>query len=103
MGYTPKTDVDLLGIGMTAISEIGGYFLQNEKRIKSYQSQINETGLAACRGMQLSNDDLMRKWIIRRIICHFYLSFNCFLSSSTSSFNSLIDSISNAKKLEDKY
>ena len=75
MGYTPKSNVDLLGIGMTAISEIGPYFLQNEKQIKTYQDHVNETGLAASRGMALSQDDLRRKWTIQRIICHFYLSY----------------------------
>ncbi|MBT4269293.1 MAG: oxygen-independent coproporphyrinogen III oxidase [Deltaproteobacteria bacterium] len=86
MGYTPKSNVDLLGIGMTAISEIGPYFLQNEKRIKTYQEQINETGLAACRGMALSQDDLMRKWTIQRIICHFYLSYAEFKAEFDSEF-----------------
>ncbi len=86
MGYTPKSNVDLLGIGMTAISEIGPYFLQNEKRIKTYQEHINETGLAACRGMALSQDDLMRKWTIQRIICHFYLSYAEFKAEFESEF-----------------
>ncbi len=87
MGYTPKADVDLLGIGMTAISEIGDYFLQNEKQIKPYQKQVSETGLAACRGMALSQDDIMRKWVIRRIICHFYLSFSEFEAAFNISFS----------------
>lgn len=86
MGYTPKSDVDLFGIGMTAITEAGGYFIQNEKKIKTYQEQISQTGLAACRGMLLSREDLMRKWVIRRIICHFYLSFEEFKAAFDESF-----------------
>lgn len=101
MGYTPKTDVDLMGIGMTAISEIGGYFMQNEKRIRTYQTQIGETGLAACRGMQLNNDDLMRKWVIRRIICHFYLSFSEFRAEFNTDFKTCFQSeIQQLEKLQ---
>lgn len=92
MGYTPKSNVDLLGIGMTAISEIGPYFLQNEKRIKSYQEQIDETGLAACRGMALSREDQMRKWTIQRIICHFYLSYSEFNAEFDSDFTTCFQS-----------
>lgn len=75
MGYTPKSGVDLFGIGMTSISEFGEFFTQNEKKIKSYKNEINSTGLAACRGIKLSKDDQIRKWTIMRLICHFYLSY----------------------------
>ena len=78
MGYTPKSDVDLVGIGMTAISEFSNYFIQNEKTLKSYQTSIETDGLAGCRGIELSRDDQIRKWAILRLICHFYLSFQDF-------------------------
>ncbi|MCP4753440.1 MAG: oxygen-independent coproporphyrinogen III oxidase [Proteobacteria bacterium] len=78
MGYTAKSGVDLMGIGMTAISEFGPYFLQNEKKMKSYKEQIDDDGLAGCRGLELSRDDQIRKWTILRLICHFYLSFEEF-------------------------
>ena len=80
MGYTPKSNVDLIGIGMTAISEFSRYFIQNQKTLKSYQNSIDLDGLAGCRGIQLSRDDQIRKWTILRLICHFYLSFEEFES-----------------------
>ena len=80
MGYTPKSGVDLIGVGMTAISEFGRYFVQNQKTLKSYQDSTDRYGLAGCRGIELTTDDLIRKWTILRLICHFYLSFDEFQS-----------------------
>ncbi len=101
MGYTPKTDVDLLGIGMSAISETECFFLQNEKKINPYQEQVDKSGLAACKGILLSRDDLMRKWVIRRIICHFYLSFSEFSVEFNQSFDTCFKSeLAQLKKLE---
>ena len=102
MGYTPKTDVDLLGIGMSAISETEHFFLQNEKKIKPYQEQVDKSGLAACKGMMLSRDDLMRKWVIRRIICHFYLSFTEFEAEFKTPFDACFETeVSSLKKMEE--
>ncbi len=78
MGYSPKSGVDLFGIGLTSISEFDRYFLQNEKTLKRYKTEVASTGLAGCRGMALSEDDQIRKWTILRLICHFHLSFSEF-------------------------
>ncbi len=87
MGYTPKSGVNLFGIGMTSISEFEHYFLQNERKLKSYEQQITESGLAGCRGIALSRDDQVRKWTILRLICHFYLDFTEFESKFGISFS----------------
>ena len=78
MGYTPKSGIDLYGIGMTAISEIDKYFIQNEKKLKTYKQAIDQTGLSGIRGMKLNDDDLKRKWTIVKLICHFYVDFKAF-------------------------
>jgi oxygen-independent coproporphyrinogen III oxidase len=86
MGYTPKSEIDLYGIGITAISEFDNYFIQNEKNLKSYKQQIGEKGLSACRGIELSPDDQKRKWAIIRLICHFYLDFCEFKAAFDTDF-----------------
>jgi oxygen-independent coproporphyrinogen III oxidase len=96
MGYTPKSGVDLYGIGMTAISEFGPYFVQNAKTLDDYQRQVAKNGLAGCRGMRLSRDDLMRKWTIIRLICHFQLSFSDFQRQFRTDFQTYFD-----KELQD--
>ncbi len=81
MGYTPKSGVDLLGIGVTAISEFDRYFVQNERKLKLYKQEITKSGLSGNRGIELSDDDRMRKWAILKLICHFYLDFKEFYDS----------------------
>lgn len=89
MGYTPKSGVDLYGLGMTGISEIGPYFIQNEKKLKGYKQAIEKDGLSGSKGMKLSENDLVRKWVIMRLICHFYLDFKEFSQSFGTPFEDL--------------
>lgn len=78
MGYTPKSGVDLLGMGVTAISEFEQYFIQNEKKLKLYKENIEVSELSGERGIKLNDDDRMRKWTILKLICHFFLDYNEF-------------------------
>ena len=75
MGYSPKSGVDLYGVGITSIGETDRFFVQNDKEINSYMRKVNMTGLTGARGILLSDDDRIRKWTILRLICHFYVSF----------------------------
>lgn len=86
MGYTPKSDVDLYGIGVTSISEFEDCFIQNQKRLKDYKKAIEENGIAGSKGIKLSADDKKRKWTIMKLICHFHLDFNEFEESFGVSF-----------------
>ncbi len=102
MGYTPKSGIDLYGIGMTAISEFETHFIQNEKKLKDYKAAIDNEELSGCRGLKLSEDDLRRKWTIMKLICHFYLDFNEFQSTFNESFTAYFtDELSNLKELEE--
>ena len=87
MGYTPKSGVDLFGIGASSIAEFGPYFIQNEKKVKEYQGRVEENGISGSKGLELSEDDLIRKWTITRLICHFYLSFDEFKQEFGKEFN----------------
>ncbi|MDH5561727.1 MAG: oxygen-independent coproporphyrinogen III oxidase, partial [Deltaproteobacteria bacterium] len=78
MGYSPKSGVDLIGIGASSISEFDDYFIQNEKDIGIYANNIDRLKLAGSKGLNLSQDDKIRKWTIIKLICHFYLSFSEF-------------------------
>ncbi len=75
MGYSPKSGVDLFGIGITSIGETENFFVQNEKDINTYMRKVNMLGLSGARGIKLSEEDRIRKWTIIRLICHFYVSF----------------------------
>jgi len=99
MGYTAKSGVDLVGIGVTSISEHDQFFLQNEKKLKAYKNLIDLSGFAGNRGIKLSRDDQIRKWTILRIICHFFVSFDEFEKAFNVPFKEYF--VKELKDLED--
>ncbi len=74
-GYTTQGDSDLLGMGVSAISMIGDSYAQNQKELKAYYQQVDETGNALWRGIALTQDDCIRRDVIKALICHFSLDF----------------------------
>ena len=72
-GYTTQEDADLLGMGVSAISQIGHSYSQNQKKLATYYSQIEEQGHAQWRGVGLNQDDLIRREVIKKLICNFKL------------------------------
>ncbi|MCW8994456.1 MAG: oxygen-independent coproporphyrinogen III oxidase [Psychromonas sp.] len=72
-GYTTHEDADLLGLGVSAISQIGNTYSQNQKKLGSYYTQIDELGHAQWRGVALNQDDLIRREVIKKLICNFKL------------------------------
>lgn len=74
-GYTTQGDSDLLGMGVSAISMMGDSYAQNQKELKSYYQQVDENGNALWRGIALTQDDCIRRDVIKALICHFILDF----------------------------
>ncbi len=69
-GYTTKAGADLYGMGVSAISSIAGSYAQNLRQVPAYQKTIEQRGLATMRGCRLSSDDLVRRAVIGRLLCH---------------------------------
>ncbi|MCL2896957.1 oxygen-independent coproporphyrinogen III oxidase [Brenneria tiliae] len=74
-GYTTQGDSDLLGMGVSAISMIGDSYAQNQKELKRYYAQVRETGNALWRGLPLTQDDCIRRDVIKTLICNFRLTY----------------------------
>lgn len=74
-GYTTQGDTDLLGFGVSAISMIGDSYAQNQKELKRYYQQVDETGNALWRGIALTRDDCIRRDVIKALICNFRLDY----------------------------
>ena len=64
MGYTTIHSDILLGIGVSAISDSGDCFYQNEKVLKKYQKKISNEKFANLRGHKLSKEDIIMRKII---------------------------------------
>jgi len=69
-GYTTKAGADLYGMGVSAISSLGEAYAQNRREVPAYQAAIAERGIATMRGYRLSADDLLRRAVISRLLCH---------------------------------
>jgi len=69
-GYTTKAGADLYGMGITAISGIRSAYAQNHRDIPSWQKAVAERGLATMRGYHLSEEDVLRRAVISRLLCH---------------------------------
>jgi oxygen-independent coproporphyrinogen-3 oxidase len=72
-GYTTKGGCDLLGLGVSSISNIGTSFSQNVKDLKTYYQAIESKKNAQEKGVSLSKDDVIRGEVIRELMCNLYL------------------------------
>ncbi|MBW2382721.1 MAG: oxygen-independent coproporphyrinogen III oxidase [Deltaproteobacteria bacterium] len=70
MGYTTQEGLDVLAFGPSAISELPDAYAQSEREIGAWQEAVRRTGLTTMRGHLLSPDDVVRRWLIGRIMCH---------------------------------
>ncbi len=73
-GYTTQGDSDLLGFGVSAISMIGDCYSQNQKDLKQYYAQVEEMRHALWKGISLDKDDLIRREVIKALICNFQMN-----------------------------
>ncbi len=69
-GYTTKAGADLYGMGVSAISSVAGAYAQNRKEVADYQNTAAQRGIATARGYRLSADDVLRRAVISRLLCH---------------------------------
>lgn len=72
-GYTTQGECDLVGFGVSAISMIGDTYAQNQKELKKYYAQVDEMRHALWKGVSLDDDDLIRREVIKALICNFQL------------------------------
>ena len=69
-GYTTKSGCDLYGFGITAISNVQNTFSQNLKKLNPYYEALDKNELPLFRGITLNKDDILRREIIMKILCH---------------------------------
>ncbi len=70
-GYTTKGGANLVGIGLTSIGEGERYYAQNTKDMKVYEAQLDAGRLPFERGINLTEDDFLRKSVIMELMANF--------------------------------
>ena len=76
LGYTPHGECDHLGLGVGAISRVGGLFCQNVSTVQAYQQALDQGQLPSSCGLHASHVDLLHNRLIERLLCTFALDFD---------------------------
>ena len=69
MGYTTHGDSDLIGLGVSAISNIGRTYSQNPRDLPGWEERVDAGLLPIWRGVRLDDDDLLRAEVIQQLMC----------------------------------
>jgi oxygen-independent coproporphyrinogen-3 oxidase len=68
-GYTTTTTDALVGLGLSAISDLPRGYFQNERTLAGYQAAARTGALATERGVLRTSDDHVRGEVIRAVMC----------------------------------
>ncbi len=69
-GYTTKAGADLLAFGVSSISGLDRIYAQNCRDLKEYYAAIDRESLPIMRGIHLNDDDVIRRAVISKVLCH---------------------------------
>ncbi|MCJ2872958.1 oxygen-independent coproporphyrinogen III oxidase [Rhizobium pusense] len=75
-GYTTDTADALIGLGASSIGRLPQGYVQNMVATGEYQRMVGEGGLAAVKGIELSQDDHLRSHVIERLMCDFSIDLS---------------------------
>ncbi|MCG3703581.1 oxygen-independent coproporphyrinogen III oxidase [Aliarcobacter butzleri] len=73
-GYTTKGGADLIGIGLTSIGNGVDYYAQNFKELEPWENAIDNGDLPVYKGYRLSDDDMLRQFVIMELMSNFSLN-----------------------------
>ena len=68
-GYSTHARCDLLGMGVSAIGNIGDHYCQNEKSLRTYYQALDQDRLPIALGYTRSADDRLRHDVIQQLMC----------------------------------
>lgn len=74
-GYSTHSHCDLIAMGNSAISSVGEHYAQNIVSLEQYKQCLENGQLPISKGVKISRDDIIRKAIIKELMCHFILSY----------------------------
>ena len=73
MGYTVQSARDMVALGVSAIGDVQGAFVQNTKKLPEYYEAIDAGRFPIARGYLLDDDDQLRRHVITELMCNGHL------------------------------
>jgi len=75
MGYTTQPDLELIGLGMSAISEFHGSYVQHRAKLSHWWEAMEQGASLIEKGRTLTAEDQLRREVINRLMCNLVLPF----------------------------
>jgi len=75
MGYTTKPANDMIAFGASGIGDVQGAYVQNLKNNSDYYAAIDAGKLPILRGVQLTPENQLRRYVITQIMCNMRVPF----------------------------
>ncbi len=75
-GYSLQLADDLLGLGVSAISQLGDYYLQNTRDLNEYYTLVDSGRHPVTRGYKVTPEDKQRRHIIMTLISELQLDLD---------------------------
>lgn len=72
-GYTTHGECDLIAMGVSAIGQTEHAYFQNHHEQAAWEMEIDFNRTPLKKGLALTRDDRLRRWVIMALICHFSL------------------------------
>ncbi len=69
-GYSTHGGCDLYGLGVSAIGQVHDTYVQNTKDYGAYHRAAAEGVTSTVRGRRLTQDDVLRRAVITKLLCH---------------------------------
>jgi oxygen-independent coproporphyrinogen-3 oxidase len=72
-GYSTRGGTEIRGFGVSSISQTERTYRQNRKSLEQYYADLAAGRLPVERGLELSDEDVLRRHVIMRLMCDFRL------------------------------
>lgn len=74
-GYASGIESDLIGLGVSALSQVGSICSRNTCDTAEYQQQLQQGRLPLAQGLKRSADDRLRRTVIQQLMCRWRLNY----------------------------
>ena len=74
-GYSTRGGTEIRGFGVSSISQTARTYRQNDKTLEKYYESLAAGRLPVERGLELTDEDVLRRHVIMRLMCDFALEF----------------------------